>query len=450
MICLGNETCLIPPNCNYQYYCLSEAFYQSSAESCPSTTYCTADQGCGSADGVCAYCPGDGSQCTVVDGVTSSESCSNLTACELPNGDIRYDLTAEQCVGLPGQCSGECAQPICRPYLHYYTAVCAIFNMTNSTRCNELTLGTGKIDALSTCYTFGLSQSECDALGPSYGAEFITCESLPVSMCNTRDMSYIQWYYLQCGVSDIGPCQTKESCEGVGGTCSDAMWMRTTKYETSDGNTYQNNFYNGICTVSGTIVKSIAPFCQSDRYQLLYDASGCLWDYYSCPAPVYTNTTPQLNYWSIPYTQYMNWQFHAATKEECLNDDYGRFGCRVPGSNQILKIDFNIKWMYNETDCDCLGGIPEYVYTWTPGVWQTGTPRPLTWMTPSEVTTYEWKNATSLFLLESWVVNSVEQDVISQLKSQLVCEENVITNSLNTLVCDCLAADSPRGIVIYF
>jgi hypothetical protein len=103
--------------------------------------------------------------------------------------------------------------------------------------------------------------------------------------------------------------------------------------------------------------------------------------------------------------------------------------------------------MYNETDCECLGGIPEYVYTWTPGVWQTGTPRPLTWMTPSEVSTYKWRNSTSFFLLESWVANSVEQDVIAQLKSQLVCEVNVITNSLTTLVCDCLAEDSPQGIV---
>ncbi len=142
----------------------------------------------------------------------------------------------------------------------------------------------------------------------------------------------------------------------------------------------------------------------------------------------------------------MNWQDRAVTRDECLNKTYGRFGCRLPGANQdVQNANFDVKWMYDETDCDCLGGIPEYVYTWTPGVWQTGTPRPLTWISPSEVTPYEWRNATSFFLLESWVANSVEQDVIAQLQSQLVCEENVVTNSLTTLVCDCLAADSPQG-----
>ena len=143
----------------------------------------------------------------------------------------------------------------------------------------------------------------------------------------------------------------------------------------------------------------------------------------------------------------MNWQDRATTEEECLYRQYGRFGCRLPGANQDsdLNLGFNVKWMYNESDCECLGGIPENVYSWTPGVWQTGTPRALTWMTPTEVTPYEWRESTSFFLLESWVANSVEQDVISQLKSQLVCEENVITDSLSTLVCDCLADDSPKG-----
>jgi hypothetical protein len=207
---------------------------------------------------------------------------------------------------------------------------------------------------------------------------------------------------------------------------------------------------SNLVGILGYDLGTTMPYCASSQSQLLYDAAGCLWGYYSCPPPVYTNPNPPLYYWTNPFPQWLNWQSRAATKDECLNTTYGRFGCRLPGANQILGIDFNVKWMYNEADCDCLGGIPEYVYTWTPGVWQTGTPRPLTWMTPSEVTTYEWQNATSFFLLESWVANSVEQDVIAQLKSQLVCEENVITNSLNTLVCDCLAADSPRGIVIYF
>ena len=180
---------------------------------------------------------------------------------------------------------------------------------------------------------------------------------------------------------------------------------------------------------------------------LSYGSAACLWDFHTCPEPIGTNTTPPINIWYDPFTQWMNWQDRAATQGECLAKDPGRFGCRLPGASQQMNFDvsFDVKFLYNESDCECLGGVPEAMYSWTPGVWQTGTPRPLTWLAPADVARYEWRNSTSFFLLESWVAGSVEQDVIAQLKSQLVCEENVIANSLSTLVCDCLAPDSPRG-----
>jgi hypothetical protein len=187
----------------------------------------------------------------VVDGVTSSEGCSNLTACELPNGDIRYDLTAEQCVGLPGQCSGECAQPICRPYSRYNSSACAIYLMENETLCKEITAGTGKIDSQKTCITFEFTKSDCDNLNRSYNSEYITCESLDLASCNLQSMNYIQRDYLFCGKSDFSPCQTKHECESFGGTCSDSMWMRSTAdFSTIEGVT-QRSFYYGICSTSG-------------------------------------------------------------------------------------------------------------------------------------------------------------------------------------------------------
>ena len=240
-LCLGNQTCLIPPSCYYQDFCLTESYYQSSLEMCPSTTECTADQGCDSTNGVCAYCPGDGSQCTVVEGVTSSESCKNLSACELPNGDIQY-LSAEDCLTLPGQCSGECAEPICRPLSRYQASACAIYNLINETLCEILTFGTGSIDANRTCVSFEMSQSECDSLTPYFDAEYFICESLNVSRCNNDNMNYIQWNNLSCGISPIGPCQTKESCESVGGFCSDSMWMQSTPVVTLINSTKWRHF----------------------------------------------------------------------------------------------------------------------------------------------------------------------------------------------------------------
>ena len=254
--CLGNETCLVPPACYYQFSdCLSQSFTQSSRDTCPTSTECSADQGCGSTDGVCAYCPGDGSPCEVVEGVTSSESCNGLTACELPNGEIRYNMTADACLGLPGSCSGECAEPICRPLSRYQSSACVIYNFPNETLCYELTNGTGYVDRYSTCLSYDLTEPECDELNMTYGAVFLDCESVDVSLCNSANMSYIQasFNYLGCGVSEIGPCRTKETCESVGGTCSDSLWSAGGTYFTFDAGYWQRNFYYGICSVSGLL-----------------------------------------------------------------------------------------------------------------------------------------------------------------------------------------------------
>ena len=156
--------------------------------------------------------------------------------------------------------------------------------------------------------------------------------------------------------------------------------------------------------------------------------------------------TPSLNPWPDPDPQWMNWVSRAVTEAECLNKSYGRYGCRLPESNQILGLNFDVKWMYDESDCQCKGGLPTSVYMWRPGVWVTGTPRPLTWMTPLERNLYEWRNVTSFFKLENWILNTFsEERVLEKVKSQILCEQNIVTNSLVTLVCDCLSADSTKG-----
>ena len=256
--CLGNETCLIPPACYYQLSgCLVQSYHQSSPDTCPTSTECTVDQGCGSTEGVCAYCPGDGSQCTVVEGVTSSSTCNGLSACELPNGDVRFDLSAKQCLDLPGSCSGECAEPVCRPLSRYQSSACAIYDVSDAKLCNQLTSRTGSVDEYGTCVSYDLSESDCDALSPTYDAEYLDCESVDVSLCNSANMSYVQYdlNYLGCGVSDIGPCRTKETCVGGGGTCSDTFWMGSGSYYTYtlDSLHIQRNFCYGVCSLSGLL-----------------------------------------------------------------------------------------------------------------------------------------------------------------------------------------------------
>ena len=218
------------------------------------TNQCTVDQGCDSTDEVCAYCPGDGSQCTVLSGVTSSDVCSNLIACELPNGDIRFNMTLSECKEYPGICSGECAEPICRPTSRFRASACAVYNMSNVSLCISLMGGTAFIDSQNTCISYDLSESDCLSLNALFGAEYITCESVDVTRCNSASLNYIQmeeYPNLGCGVSEIGPCQSKESCERNGGTCSDSMWMNSGSNLTNDGDITQRKFTYGVCSVSG-------------------------------------------------------------------------------------------------------------------------------------------------------------------------------------------------------
>jgi hypothetical protein len=259
MFCLGNKTCLIPPTCDYQSTyssgepCLKLSYYESSLDKCPTSMECTADQGCDRTDSLCAYCPSDGSQCIVVEGVNSSDVCRAKFACELPDGEIRFDLTAEECVALPGSCSGECPVPICRPRSTYFSRACYISNMTDPQACSNLPGGIwyyyGRL-----CISFDVSQADCDALRPTFNVEFTTCEIMNVSDCNSDSLNYVQMAFLNCGVSDLGPCDTQELCESIGGTCSDAMSMPTIHQHSVVDKTWQFEYSYGLCSASGTSV----------------------------------------------------------------------------------------------------------------------------------------------------------------------------------------------------
>ena len=251
---MSPASCLLPPACFFQdYQCLFLDEYQSSPDTCPPSPECNVDTGCGGTDGVCAYCPPDGTQCTVVEGVTSTDECGRLSACELPSGDVVFNLTADQCDAVPGVCSGECAEPICRPYSRYVTAACEIWNVTSQAECDQLTGGGGTFDGV-TCVTYDFTATECADLGSSYTVNYVTCESLNVTECDYAHMNDIQINDLKCGVSPIGPCSTQEACESVGGTCSDSFWMTSSVDFSYESSTTTRRFYYGVCTVSGVCV----------------------------------------------------------------------------------------------------------------------------------------------------------------------------------------------------
>ena len=138
------------------------------------------------------------------------------------------------------------------------------------------------------------------------------------------------------------------------------------------------------------------------------------------------------------------WLAPAMSKEACVNKELGRYGCLFPGEYQHLS------W-HNDTYCECMGGFPTYAWEWETGKWVGGQSRPLSWMSARSSSQYEYKsNALSFSLLESWLEDAIEDYFLFDLKSQILCENNVITVPLQTVVCDCLADDSPKGLFFIY
>jgi hypothetical protein len=191
----------------------------------------------------------------VVKDVISSDDCKTKIACELPNGDIRYDLTAEECVSLPGSCSGECPVPTCRPYSKYFSSACYVYNVSDFQNCTNLPGESWFYYDyyIPICISFDISQSDCEKLRSSYNTEFTTCEMTNASNCNSKSLNFIQLLYLECGVSDFGPCNTQELCETIGGTCSDSFFMLSDyDYQITDDNDQETMVFSfGLCSSSG-------------------------------------------------------------------------------------------------------------------------------------------------------------------------------------------------------
>ena len=73
----------------------------------------------------------------------------------------------------------------------------------------------------------------------------------------------------------------------------------------------------------------------------------------------------------------------------------------------------------------------------------------MTWMEKKYAPVYEWRNSLSFIMLENWIRESAQESFMKSIQSQLSCESNIISSSLSSLVCDCLAPDSPKNASCY-
>ena len=97
------------------------------------------------------------------------------------------------------------------------------------------------------------------------------------------------------------------------------------------------------------------------------------------------------------------------------------------------------------------GGFDNFLFfnRWTDGQWIGGQPQKLNWTTadprPSK---YEYRKALSFPIFEQWLFESVEENFVLAVKSQVLCETNIVTSSLSILMCDCV--NDPTGSFFLF
>ena len=137
---------------------------------------------------------------------------------------------------------------------------------------------------------------------------------------------------------------------------------------------------------------------------------------------------------------------------------FGHSGCQLPGEA------FH-QWGWDESDCECRLGSYENTWTfvfcfllpfsllllltdpvlpfsWTPGQWVSGQARPLKWMAAeNKSSVYEYRETIDFWTLSDWVQKSSIQQFTDSVKSQIICEANLMTASLETILCDCVASE---------
>ena len=134
-------------------------------------------------------------------------------------------------------------------------------------------------------------------------------------------------------------------------------------------------------------------------------------------------------YWRV-------WLTPAMSETECVNKNDARFGCRLPSFEQQLI------WL-DEEDCGCKGGVSEYAWKWTSGVWNNnGVSRSLEWREVESVEKYQWTPSLSFELLQSWLEANEEQRFSFAVKSEVICENDYVLSPLNSLVCDCFSGSN--------
>ena len=355
--CLGGATCRFN-RADCYLNCESTRTFTSSEENCPSLSVCNTDSdtSCDTQSFVCAYCPDDNSPCITYPDITTQEECESQIVCIQPDGQSQLMDTEEECTASFAECTVDCLGPECRPIS-----------------------GTGR--GLGTCYASTLDDTTCvgsdvvpytDSSG-NFGCFYVnvtnansclvcsfffckegrwsfllilkfqslavpttweTCESMSLTECDTPQDFTVAQSFLGCFVDRYRECSDESECEEAG-MCSDVDYLR--------------NFGRyGRCQYAG-IAHSL-----SGRMQCAYSGEDTV--FVGCNRSRSEDFCPSVEFDdNIGTTFYSAWLEPATTREACQKEEFGRYGCTLPGTS-------NHQWFWGSEACDCQRGIAGY--TW--------------------------------------------------------------------------------------
>jgi len=187
-----------------------------------------------------------------------------------------------------------------------------------------------------------------------------------------------------------------------------------------------------VCFDSGYNDGSLSrPFCFTSQDRPVIGCRDPSYDESMCEAFEVT----EQGYW-----YWRTWVVPAVTEGECLSEVYGRYGCYLP-----VYPDLHLNW-FNSTACECYNGVMVNAWEWSQGEWRGGQVRKMEKVTTEMSSKYTWDTtALSFAALQEWLFNSVEIRLLYGLKSEALCSWNVVESNLNSVTCDCIAPDSPKG-----
>ena len=459
--CLDTTCSFVPKEC-YERCQAKVNFDYSVFLGCPETQSCNVDIPEEECNGkfVCAYCPprAFSSQCVHLPGIDTPEECSSAIVCELANGEIVTGLSDEECLRTQGSCSVDCEGQMCMS-LNQLPGICATDLPASQVECDNLAVATGEVTLWYTEFsgesicvfpnveneeecdevrillskwlslvTIGLntvgwinspSPSYCLQISPLDGTSWSSCSDYPPIGLDPCDRSSsARQAYMQCYVETRVPCETQQQCEAAA-YCTDVEYTRQ-KRDSAGVFVYAD----GACFTSGVANEGSKSGvqCGSNSIRPLI---GCLDPELSEEECVNGNDEEG----RLISRQ---WLTTANTKDECVQNTPGRYGCHLPSEPTQ-----HLVW-YNTSDCECAFGTSEYAWDWIEGTWSGGTVRTPSWLQASVIPDYVVdSDALNYGVLDLYVISSYDIAFSDRVKSQSICENTAVLTPLSEIVCDC-------------